>query len=179
MLATDNWCIKVADKVYGPYTQEQLSNFAKEGRLTSQSLVAPAGGKLWREARLYPPIANILEGDVPKRPSFGKNAPDRTKIMAPGEGEMSNFLVIFDVVKGTAGKVEEVLHREGTCFRLTDNVWVVRSTNTALGLKNALIPHLSILEPVFVVDCGRGRTSWQNFVPETHSRLTKAWIAGV
>lgn len=51
MLAAENWCVKVQDKVYGPYTTQQMRKFAHEGRLARWSLVAPAGGQTWREAR--------------------------------------------------------------------------------------------------------------------------------
>ncbi|WP_428408179.1 hypothetical protein [Hyphococcus sp.] len=51
MLATENWCIKVQEKVYGPYTTQQMRKFAHEGRLASWSLVSPAGGRSWREAK--------------------------------------------------------------------------------------------------------------------------------
>lgn len=51
MLAAENWCVKVQDKVYGPYTTQQMRKFAHEGRLARWSLIAPAGGQTWREAR--------------------------------------------------------------------------------------------------------------------------------
>jgi len=51
MLVADNWCVKVNDKVYGPYTSQQLRNFAHEGRLAAWSLIAPAGSRSWRKAQ--------------------------------------------------------------------------------------------------------------------------------
>lgn len=51
MLSAENWCLKVDNKVYGPYTTQQMRKFAHEGRLASWSLVSPAGGRSWREAR--------------------------------------------------------------------------------------------------------------------------------
>lgn len=175
MLATDNWCIKVAERVYGPYTHDQMADFVSQGRLSSQSMVAPAGGTKWREARQYPPIASLLNGDAEtKTKAFGKANQKTPK--TPAEGETSNFLVVFDVTHGTAGAVEGILRGLGTAFRLTDNVWVLTSTHSALGVRNAVAPHITVREPVFVVDCGRGRTTWQNFVPELQSRLMQAWV---
>lgn len=177
MLATDNWCIKVAQRVYGPYTQDQMAAFATEGRLSGQSLVAPAGGKTWREARQYPAIAGLLDvkGKAAGR-AFGKNAPAEAGGHALAEGASANFVVVFDVVSGAASRLAHVLSSLGPAFRLTDNVWTVSSNQTALGVKNAIAPHLALREPLFVVDCSRGRTAWQNFAPETHARLTKAWV---
>ena len=175
MLATDNWCIKVSDRVYGPYTQEQMAGFAAEGRLSSLSMVSPAGGKAWREARQYPPLAGLLSGETPKEKTFGK-AGANTDSQAIPDGAEVNVVVVFDVTKGTAGRVDHLMRKLGPAFRITDNAWVVRTTESALGVKNSISPHLDVREPIFVVDCSRGRTSWQNFVPELHSKLTKAWV---
>lgn len=177
MLATDNWCIKVAQRVYGPYTPDQMAAFAVEGRLSRQSLVAPAGGKTWREARQYPAISTLLEnGPKPGTRTFGRQHTAEPSGQAAAEGAAANFVVVFDVVSGAASRLAHVLSSLGPAFRLTDNVWTVSSTQSALGVKNAVAPHLELREPLFVIDCSRGRTAWQNFAPETHSKLTKAWV---
>ena len=64
MLAAENWCVKVQDKVYGPYTTQQMRNFAHEGRLARWSLVAPAGGQSWREARSEIVFASFFSNSV-------------------------------------------------------------------------------------------------------------------
>ncbi|MEL7488879.1 MAG: GYF domain-containing protein, partial [Pseudomonadota bacterium] len=51
MFSAENWCVKVNDKVYGPYTSQQLRKFAHEGRLAAWSLIAPAGSRAWRKAQ--------------------------------------------------------------------------------------------------------------------------------
>ncbi len=61
MLAADNWCVKVQGKVYGPYTFQQLRDFAEQGRLAERSLIAPAGGRDWREAIEEPRFAAIFQ----------------------------------------------------------------------------------------------------------------------
>ncbi|MEM9988615.1 MAG: GYF domain-containing protein [Pseudomonadota bacterium] len=175
MLAADNWCIKVSDRVYGPYTQHQMAGFVTEGRLSGHSLVAPAGGQVWREARQYPPLASLLEGPAKPAKSFGKAAAGgREKGLA--EGEKSNFVIIFDATKGTSRTVEEEIRRLGNGFRITDNVWILTTTQSALGVRNNIAPHLDVRESLFVIDCDRGRTSWTNFVPDIHAKLTKAWV---
>lgn len=78
MLAADNWCVKVQGKVYGPYTFQQLRSFAEQGRLGERSLIAPAGGRDWREAIEEPRFAEIFErqGRYEARPGgrFGRRA---------------------------------------------------------------------------------------------------------
>ncbi len=78
MLAAENWCIKVQEKVYGPYTTQQMRKFAHEGRLAAWSLVSPAGGRSWREARSETVFSTFFTGDTrpaapaPSSKSFGK-----------------------------------------------------------------------------------------------------------
>ncbi|MEM9422312.1 MAG: GYF domain-containing protein [Pseudomonadota bacterium] len=176
MLATDNWCIKVADRVYGPYTHDQMATFASEGRLSAQSMVSPAGGKLWREARAYPPLADLIHGTPKQERTFGKanHTSENSTVLA--DGEVANFAVIFEMRNGTSARAEEALRTLGTAFRITDNVWILSTTQTASGVKNAIAPHLDIREPLFIVDCSRGRTAWTNFVPELNARLMRAWV---
>lgn len=69
MLAAENWCIKVQEKVYGPYTTQQMRKFAHEGRLASWSLVSPAGGQTWREAKREMVFANFFGKEQPAAPS--------------------------------------------------------------------------------------------------------------
>jgi hypothetical protein len=176
MLSTDNWCIKVASRVYGPYTTAQLESFAAEGRLVAHSQVAPAGGRVWRAANQYPNIAEFLKGadQKSKGKQFGKNVEKAKPTLE--EGAVSNFVLIFDVVSGAASKLEHIIRNIGPAFRMTDNVWTVASDQTVMGIKNLITPHLQVRELVFVIDAHRGRSAWQNFAPETHSKLTKAWV---
>jgi hypothetical protein len=77
MLLADNWCVKVDERIYGPYPSPQLRKFAHEGRLAAWSLVAPAGSRSWREAREEPTFAAFFgleaarAGEKNTRP-FGK-----------------------------------------------------------------------------------------------------------
>lgn len=79
MLAADNWCVKVEDRVYGPYTSQQLRKFAHEGRFAPWSLVAPAGSRSWREARNETMFAPFFGADAPRNAAasfraFGKRS---------------------------------------------------------------------------------------------------------
>jgi hypothetical protein len=77
MLATENWCIKVKDKVYGPYTTQQMRKFAHEGRLATWSMISPAGATAWREAKNETVFANFFGAEPVASPlangrAFGK-----------------------------------------------------------------------------------------------------------
>lgn len=203
MLAADNWCVKVDERVYGPYTSAQLRKFAHEGRLAGWSLIAPAGSRTWREARDERSFASFFgveaRAAVNGPPAFGKRdaveeearkpetadapAPPTRKTIAPrpgaavaSDGVIANFVVIFDVVNAAASRVEAAVLSLGPAFRIAENVWAVSCELTAVGVRNAVAPYLLPRESIFVVDTTRGRSSWQNYTPETHAKITAAWV---
>ncbi len=188
MLAAENWCVKVVDKVYGPYTSAQMRKYAHEGRLSARSLISPAGSRAWCEARREAAFANFFgynsfannkpAGD----PVFGKGnaapngAPADARKYAKISGvDIANFIIIFDSVAATASRVEAAVVGLGNAFRIADNVWNLSCELTAIGVRNALAPYLSPTEKIFVVDATHGRASWQNFAPEHHSKISAAY----
>jgi hypothetical protein len=199
MLAADNWCVKVEDRVYGPYSSQQLRKFAHEGRFAAWSLVAPAGSRAFKEARQEAVFATFFGADprdVQSARNFGKRSdsefvsvkenpltaagkpaakPEPTKKPA-AEPQVANFIIIFDAVSAAASRAELAIMSLGPAFRMNDNVWTVACDLTALGVRNAIAPHLQTRDSIFVVDATRGRTSWQNYTPEIHAKLAAAWV---
>jgi len=204
MLLADNWCVKVDERIYGPYSSQQLRKFAHEGRLAAWSLVAPAGSRSWREAREETTFAAFFGLESARNSDrnvrvFGKRLdadsdevletlPARKSASKPGDPTASpsgrqspaeqgptNFIIVFDVVSAAASRVETAILSLGPGFRIAENVWAVTCELTAIGVRNALAPYLLPREPVFVIAASRGRTSWQNFTPETHAKLAAAW----
>lgn len=178
----ENWCVKVDDKVYGPYTAEQLRKYAHEGRLAAWSQIAPAGSRAWREAQSETTFASFFghkvkaKGDNVSR-SFGRRdqaMADTRRRQAPA---MSNFLIIFDPADGAAHRMETAVRSLGHAFLVAENVWSVTCDLTATGVRNAVAPYLTPKEPIFVVDASRGRTSWQNYAPETHAKISSSYMA--
>ncbi len=201
----DNWCIKSNERVYGPYTSLELKKFAHEGRFAAWSLVAPAGSREFKEARAEPAFAQFFGLDpAPSRErAFGRQkdapapaaaddteTPNRARPLGrevresrsaqPAEqSATSNFVIIFDVVNAAASRVESALLCLGTAFRLAENVWSVTCPLTAIGVRNAIAPFLRPNESLFVVDATNGRTSWQNYAPEAHSKISQAYVHGL
>ena len=176
----DNWCLKTGDRVFGPYTSEQLRKFAHEGRFAPASLIAPAGSRDWREARHETAFASFFGTEraagEPRRPrAFGHAANNNTSTEQPGP---ANFVLVFDVVSAAASRIEPALQSLGSAFRLADNVWTVRCALTAIGVRNAIAPYLRPNESLFVIDATNGRTSWQNYAPEAHSKISAAFVHG-
>ncbi|WP_425409377.1 hypothetical protein [Hyphococcus sp.] len=203
MLAAENWCLKVKNKVYGPYTTEQMRKFAHEGRLAAWSMVAPAGGRAWREARSELVFANFFGGEKPvakkvygktfgkrsdwdddpslepKAKTSPKTVQQNAKPSAVADDpsiHTANFIIIFDVVSAAASRVEAAVMSLGHAFRIADNVWNVNCELTAVGVRNAIAPYLRGSESIFVVDATRGRTSWRNYAPETQSKISAAYM---
>jgi len=199
MLAAENWCIKVAEKTYGPYSTPQMRKFAHEGRLASTSLISPAGSRAWREAREENTFATFFgfsrkDGAKAGNRTFGKrddttpaqpandaaagprHKPQARKAASKPDIRLANFVVIFDVVNAAATRVEAAIFSLGQAFRLADNVWSVSCELTAVGVRNAIAPYLNSRESVFVVDATRGRSSWQNYSPEAQSKITAAYV---
>ena len=182
MVAAENWCIKVDEKIYGPYTSQQMRKYAHEGRLASKSLISPAGSRAWREAREESAFASFFghrlrKSDVrPPEKSFGKNGGEKANgAAAQSETGTANFVIVFDVVSAAATRVGAAINSLGQAFRIADNVWTVNCELTAVGVRNAIAPYLAPSESLFVVDTTRGRTSWQNYAPELHAKISAAY----
>lgn len=178
----DNWCLKADNRVFGPYTSEQLRKFAHEGRFSPTSLIAPAGSRDWREARQETTFASFFGAEraavsgEPRRPrAFGHAANNNASTEQYGP---ANFVLVFDVVSAAASRIEPALQSLGNAFRLADNVWTVSCALTAIGVRNAIAPYLRPNESLFVIDATNGRTSWQNYAPEAHSKISAAFVHG-
>ena len=186
MLAAENWCVKVDNKIYGPYTSEQMRKYAHEGRLAAWSLIAPAGSRAWCEAKRESTFANFFgyatndDNKQSKGPVFGKKtdqAPSTTaEEKEAAEIGAANFVIIFDVVSASASRVEAAIVGLGNAFRIADNVWSLTCELTAVGVRNAIAPYLLPSESIFVIDASRGRTSWQNYAPESHAKISATYL---
>jgi hypothetical protein len=202
----DNWCIKSNERIYGPYSSKDLKKFANEGRFAAFTLIAPAGSRDWREAQREPTFAPFFGAEgaaTATNGAFGKadhsagnaaaegdaaedaaRAPRRAKALgqparhAPSTDQMgpANFVIVFDVVSAAASRVENALASLGASFRLAENVWTVNCALTAIGVRNAIAPFLRPHESLFVIDATNGRTSWQNYAPEAHAKISQAFV---
>lgn len=87
----------------------------------------------------------------------------------------SNFIIIFDIVSGAASRVEAAILGLGNGLRLADNVWSVNCELSAIGVRNTLAPYLRPRETLFVIDSAPGRTTWQNYPPQAHAKITELY----
>ena len=195
----ENWCLKSNERIYGPYSARDLKKFAFEGRFAAWSLVAPAGSAEFKEACKEPAFADFFGAAnvTDNARAFGKfensklepgdpssTSPRRARALGREQKQqaqndhhpISNFVIVFDVVNAAASRVENALAGLGTAFRLAENVWSVSCPLTAIGVRNAIAPFLRPHETLFVIDASNGRTSWQNYAPEAHAKITQAYV---
>ena len=122
---SDYWIVSVSDRAYGPYTTEQMTGFAAEGRLAASSLIARAGETSFHAAGEEPqfsalfqpskmaPIARA-ESMKPEEPAaaqkFGRSDADGKP------GERGRFIIITDMKSRSIQGVEK---RSTRSVRLT------------------------------------------------------------
>ena len=197
MAIREEWCIKVNDRVYGPYQAQELRQFAREGRLAAWSIISRKGVNNWRKAKDERSFASFFENiDTQQDPAqssagaraFGRrfDAVEETTASPSQNSAQKNepiqngmrdkkFIVIFDVVSGAAGRLAPAITRLGPAFRMGDNVWHLTTALTATGVHTALAPHLQRHESIFVVEANRQNVSWSNFGPEVQAKMSAAW----
>ena len=165
------WRIKANGREYGPYSLEQMGEFAEEGRLAGHSTVAPEGREMWRQASEYAVLKHLFE--TTEQPAATNPAPD---FGASSAASPNNFVIVLDLISGNA-QVTRAIQNFGQAYRLETNVWLVRAYETVGGVRNALAPHLQYTDKLFVADMTNNKTAWSNYGPELDSKLNNFYRA--
>ena len=198
MLAADNWCIKVDDKVYGPYTSTQLRGFAKGGRLASWSMIAPAGSKSWRPAREDSTFSDLFSAGkkspngAPKKfgrrdeeettPSLSKSiasvdvvseSDSSANVSASPARAAKIYLVSVGDCDDAPFNLESVFKDFGGAIKVAANTWVLESTYSTVGLRNALTPYVGETQSLFIAETVKGKASWRNFDDDLQTDLNR------
>jgi len=170
---SENWCVRVADRVYGPYPIDRMRSFVDEGRLAPNSMVAPEGERRFIRAGSAPALRPLFVAPGESKRAFGVRDADEPS--RSSEPSTSIFLLVFDTVSGAAGRLEKFVRALGPAQRVADNTWAVAAQGTAAGARNAIAPHLNTRETLLVVDASRGRSAWVNYCPETDAKMKRLW----
>lgn len=134
-MTIENWCMKVGDRIYGPYPTEKLRSFVTEKRLAYHSLVAPAGSRNFRSALQFAEL----------RPLFGEREDTKQKIGS------QVHLVLFGSRDVAIGAAHEVLSPMGVASPLTGTAYLLRSDTSAEDLRDALASALPNTERAIVI----------------------------
>lgn len=174
----DSWTISVAGRSYGPYSGEQLRNFAAEGRLARQSLIAEAGQTEFRKACEIPELAELFGPPPAPREStlhrdgaqsFGRNDDQF------GATDRSHVVVIADMKSRSISRLEQEIATLGTTVAILPQVWLLSTDVSVNTVRNLLVQQLGKLDVLFVIDASNDKAAWFNFGPEADARIRKIW----
>jgi hypothetical protein len=158
------WYVSANDKLFGPFSHEQMKSFALQKRLMPQSLVRMGSEGGFVPAERHAALARLFgagEGSSssgPLRPQVSAAQP-ATNIP---DGQVSNFVIIIDVRSGSFRKAESEIKVLGRTLRLNQQTWLLQTDKSANTIKNMIAPHLGSEDPFVVIDAGRNRLAWHN-----------------
>lgn len=157
--AARHWWVQVRGKSYGPYTMEQMSAFAAEGRIRPATQVSDREDGAWVEARKV----------------IGLMAPLRAGEPANDASEAANVFVHAEIVTGSWNSFVAALESMGFVCELSPGLWLVRTRYSAGVIRNTLSQTLERGDRFVVVDASRDRLAWFNLGPEVDVRISKVW----
>lgn len=137
-MATENWCMSVGDKIYGPYSTDQMKAFVQAKRLAYHSMVAPAGSREFREAYQFAELRSLFGG---------KGGHERAAMSVSGR----RFLVLFGTEDTARSAGEAVLGRLPGLTPLTTTAFIAEADGTADDLRDALARAVPNTERAIVI----------------------------
>jgi hypothetical protein len=175
---SESWTISIGDRIYGPYTFEQMRAFHAEKRLAAHSLVARAGEEQFRLASEDPEFAVLFQPseapasappEAEAAPRFG-GRPQLENADGP-----SHFVIVADMKSRSIAGLEDEIVLLGKAHRFGPQAWVLSSEASLNTVRIALVQKLGKLDTLFIVDAARDRAAWFNFGPETDTRIRRIW----
>lgn len=162
----ETWFVKVAEKVYGPYSRDHMARYVAEGRVTPKSLVALSAAGAWEEAGRSAALQAVLSET---RPAF--------KIDNGEPAELGNLLVIISLASSASRQFDYELRQMGSAVEISTGIYLLRTNRTAGAVRNALSQMMNRGDKLIVLDSTRDRLAWFNLGPETDARIREVWNA--
>lgn len=161
MADSDNWCMNVDGRVYGPYSHAQMREFVAERRLAYHSLVAPAGSRDFRPALQFPELKPLFSASAGAHESSGASA-------ATG----GPLLVIFEH-EGVYRQGAGVLSDCPALIQLSATAALVRGPISAEALRDRLSTVVPNTERVHVFPCAEAAAACHGVSLDEHERIAK------
>ncbi|GGY44634.1 hypothetical protein [Parvularcula lutaonensis] len=155
-MATENWCMSVGGRIYGPYPTSQMASFVAEKRLAYHSLVAPAGSRDFRQALQFDELRPLFQSG-PASASLG--------------GSLRACLVIFADGRAAEGNAAEILGRFADSRALSGSVYLVRGELDAESLRAELAQAVRGGERLMVIGLDSGDFASQGVALTEHETL--------
>lgn len=162
------WFVSANSQLYGPYSEEQIVAFAREGRISAGTMVRNGRSGPFDEAAKVTILA----------PIFGASAAPPKATAAGEEAKPGNFVLIADLRQRGSVAFEAAVAKLGPSYRLSPNVWMVQSALTAGAIRNELTPTIAGHDNVVVIDASRNKIAWFGLGPQADSSLRAIWLKG-
>jgi hypothetical protein len=163
-----HWFVNYGGKVFGPYSTDQLADFAQQDRLRSTSVVRLGETGEWMQAAVQPKLGRLFDAAIAPAPPPAVAPLERRK-----ELTASNVFVVGHFRSRSVETFERALGEFGEVVDITPSAWMLR-TELAIGvLRNDLVKFLGASDRLFVVDGKNGKVTWSNFGPTEEARLRK------
>lgn len=156
-MATENWCMSVGERIYGPYSTEQLKDFVGQKRLAYHSMVAPAGSRDFRPALQYGELRRFFRGE-------GAVAEAQ-----PRAGAV--HLVVFGSDEAAAKANAQLFAALPEARALSGSAYLIVSQKTAEDLRDSLSQTLGAMERTIVVTLGDAEISSHGVSLQEHESL--------
>ena len=120
-----------------------------------------------------PQPAQPQAAPTPRSPQV---AAPQSNVTPAGDHVAAHFAVVVDQkAQGAANNIEGAINSLGSCYRLTNNVWILSTEQSVSAVRNRLVQELGKSDSLFVIDASRGKAAWFNFGPEADVRIRRVW----
>jgi len=164
-LAHDSWFVSVEGKSYGPYTEDQVAAFVREGRVVPQTPVM-RGGETWMNASLHTQLAPLF----PSRQALPAPAAE-----ADAEKQLAKVVIVAELRTGSSMAFEAAIGKLGQSYRLNQFVWLVQTNLPFADIRKIVSAQVGRHDPLFISDTTNHRTAWINFGPGAEATIKALW----
>ena len=169
------WYLTANNKLFGPYSHEQMKDFAIQRRVGPQSLVRHGDEGSFMLAQQHAALAKLFEDAANNAGSVKAETSAGHAVTGIPDGKASNFAIIVDFRSGSIRQFEAELKGLGRVFRLNGSTWLLQSERSSNSLKTSLAPYVGTEDPLLIVDCGRNRLAWHNLGVFEASSVRDLW----
>ncbi|PHS28942.1 MAG: hypothetical protein COA85_02435 [Robiginitomaculum sp.] len=157
------WFIKVKETVYGPYNEEQMHVFTREGRLNSRSRISQDKNGPFHAAGEDNVFASLL-------PKTGQQNTEQT-----ASSKACRFVVFARVGEISRPAFIEVISNFGIAIEAMPDVWLLSARASTATLRNAMSQVLRAEDSLFIADATKGSSAWFNVGQDTDKRIRQFW----
>ncbi len=163
MSSKPRWFIKVKETVYGPYGEERMKTFAREGRLNARSQVRIGAEGEFLTAQDDTELASLLtqtHGEISK---------------AEEPSTSHRFVIFAKITESSHANFVETLSDFGVATEVMPEVWLLSAPARADALRNALSQALGHDDALFIADASKGKSAWFNIGKDADSLIRQFW----